>query len=104
MANYLITGASRGLGLELVAQLLSRPTSNVNLVFATTRSDPTPALQTLIESSSGRLVNIQFDPVEITSVQAAVPAIEKHLNGAGLDVLINNVGVMPFSPGGTSTA
>ncbi|KAK3385991.1 short-chain dehydrogenase-like protein [Podospora didyma] len=104
MANYLITGTSRGLGLELVSQLLSRPASSVNLIFATTRSDPTPALQKLIDTSSGRLVNIQFDPVEITSVQAALPSIEKHLNCAGLDVLINNVGVMPYSPGGTSGA
>lgn len=99
MSNYLITGTSRGLGLCLVKELLKRPASSVGLIFATTRSAPTPALQKTIDDSSGRVVNIIVNPVDIESVKAALPALEKHLGGAGLDVLINNVGSGPFANG-----
>ncbi|KAK8120155.1 short chain oxidoreductase [Apiospora kogelbergensis] len=99
MSNYLITGTSRGLGLCLVKELLKRPATSVGLIFTTTRSAPTPALQRTIDESAGRVVNVIVNPVDMESVKAALPAVEKHLNGAGLDVLINNVGVLPFSNG-----
>ncbi|KAK7931810.1 NAD(P)-binding protein [Apiospora marii] len=99
MSNYLITGTSKGLGLCLVKELMKRPASSVGLIFATTRSAPTPALQKTIDESSGRVVNIVVDPTDIESVKAALPAVEKHLGGAGLDVLINNVGSGPFANG-----
>jgi NAD(P)-dependent dehydrogenase (short-subunit alcohol dehydrogenase family) len=103
MSNYLVTGASRGLGLELITQLLRHPESSVKRVFATTRSEPTELLQDLIDGSAGRLVNIVLDPLDLNSVQATLPEIEKHLDGAGLDFLINNVGAMPYTPGGIKT-
>jgi NAD(P)-dependent dehydrogenase (short-subunit alcohol dehydrogenase family) len=103
MSSYLVTGASRGLGLELAAQLLSRPESSVKRIFATTRSEPPEALQKLIAGSSGRLVNIVFDPLDLNSIQATVPVVKKHLDGAGLDVIINNVGAMPYTPDGIKT-
>ncbi|KAK8069410.1 short chain dehydrogenase reductase [Apiospora phragmitis] len=99
MSNYMITGTSKGLGLCLVKELLKRPDSSVGLIFATTRSAPTPALQKTIDESSGRVVNIIFNPVDIESVKAALPAVENHHGGAGLDVLINNVGWGPFANG-----
>ncbi|KAK7976532.1 hypothetical protein PG989_014995 [Apiospora arundinis] len=99
MSNYLITGTSRGLGLCLVKELLKRPATSVGLIFATTRSDPTPALQKIIDESSGRVINVIVNPADIESVKAASLAVEKHLNGAGLDVLVNNVGVLPISNG-----
>ncbi|KAF2724380.1 short chain oxidoreductase [Polychaeton citri CBS 116435] len=103
MSTYFITGTSRGLGLGLVAELLNSPESNAKIVFATTRDKPTAALQKLIDESSGRLVNIILDPVDLNSVKAAYSEVEKHLNGAGLDVVINNVGAMPYTPGGIAT-
>lgn len=99
MSNYLITGTSKGLGLYLVKELLKRPASSVGLIFATTRSAPTPALQKTIDESSGRVVNIIVNPVDLESVRAALSEVEKHLSGAGLDVLINNVGAGPYTYG-----
>ncbi|KAK7992113.1 hypothetical protein PG996_012871 [Apiospora saccharicola] len=99
MSNYMITGTSKGLGLCLVKELLKRPASSVGLIFATTRSAPTAALQKAIVESSGRVINIIVNPVDIESVKAALREVEKHLNGAGLDVLINNVGAGPYANG-----
>ncbi|KAK8084690.1 hypothetical protein PG997_005961 [Apiospora hydei] len=99
MSNYLITGTSKGLGLCLVKELLKRPASSVGLIFATTRSAPTPALQKAIDESSGRVVNIIVDPTDLESLRAALPVVEKRLGDAGLDVLINNVGTGPFANG-----
>ncbi|KAK7943114.1 NAD(P)-binding protein [Apiospora aurea] len=99
MSNYLITGTSKGLGLYLVKELLKRPARSVGLIFATTRSAPTPALQKAIDESSGHVVNIIVDPTDVESLKTALPLVEKHLGDAGLDVLINNVGTGPFANG-----
>lgn len=100
MATYLITGSSRGLGLALVEQLASLPASQASTIFATARSNTSAALQKLTEGSSGRVVFVQLDTTDSASVKAAVSQVEKHLNGKGLDVLINNAGVTSSVPDG----
>jgi NAD(P)-dependent dehydrogenase (short-subunit alcohol dehydrogenase family) len=100
MASYLITGAGRGLGFELVKQLLLLPQADASLILAATRSSPSPALQELIDSSNGRVAHISVTITNKSSISAAIPEVEKKLNGKGLDVLINNAGVMPFTSGG----
>lgn len=96
MASYLITGTSRGLGLLLTTFLLQRPTDQVRFVAAAARTK-TPALETLINKYPGR---IAFIPLEVTSkesVNAAVVKVQEALGAdAGLDVLINNAGIMPL--------
>lgn len=99
MASYLITGASRGLGLEFATQLSSLPTSSVSTIIATGRTQSTE-LQNLISTSTGKVVFVQMDVSDEASVKKAVPEVEKVLAGKGLDVLINNVGVMPWTTGG----
>lgn len=55
----------------------------------------------MIDSSSGRVINIVIDNISSkSSVSKAVQEVEKHLNGNGLDVLINNAGMMPVTPEG----
>ncbi len=67
LQTWLIVGASRGIGLEFVRQLLARG----NYVFATARQpDATPGLQACIDSSSRRCQVLQCDVASESSIQA----------------------------------
>ena len=91
MATYLITGANRGIGLELVRQLALLDSQKVSQIFALTRSKSQP-LDKAIAASSGRIVLVDCEVTSQKSVDAAVEEIRSKLPD-GLDVLINNVGV-----------
>ena len=99
MASFLITGASRGLGLALVQELAALPASDVTKVFATARADAS-ALQELVKKASGRVVFLQLDVTSEPSIQQAAAEVEANLAGKGLDVLINNAGVCQYTSGG----
>ncbi|KFY45308.1 hypothetical protein V495_03057 [Pseudogymnoascus sp. VKM F-4514 (FW-929)] len=91
MASYLITGTSRGIGLEVTKLLAS--SSDVGIVFATARSLSQP-LQDVIASSGGRVYFVSLDVTKEESIAAAVSAVTEKLGaGKGLDVLINNAGI-----------
>ncbi|KAF3482005.1 short chain oxidoreductase [Arthroderma uncinatum] len=102
MASYLLTGTSRGIGLALVSILATKPASEVSTVFAAARTE-TDALKELIAKFAGR---VEFVPIDVTSeekVKRAAEQVEKSLGGKGLDVLINGVGIMNFTPDGIET-
>ena len=103
MANYLVTGSSRGLGLHLVAQLASLLDADVGKIFATTRSESSTEVQKLVEQYSSRIVHIQLDATDEKSAEKAAVEVDRILAGKGLDVLINNAGVMDYSPDGIHT-
>jgi NAD(P)-dependent dehydrogenase (short-subunit alcohol dehydrogenase family) len=88
--TYLITGCSRGLGLALASEL----SKSDNLIIATARGAPTPALDELIKSSSGRVKYVKLDTTDRESVAAAQKEVTSLLDGKGLDVLINNAGII----------
>jgi NAD(P)-dependent dehydrogenase (short-subunit alcohol dehydrogenase family) len=105
MATYLITGCSRGLGLAMTSHLLSIPPSSPtspSTIFATARSE-SPALTEVIAKSSGRAVFIPLETTNEASIKNAVVEAEKVLAGKGLDVLINNAGIMPWTNDGIET-
>lgn len=83
MANYLVTGANRGLGLEFVRQLIARGDSVVACCREPERSSELKAI------GGERLMIHALD----VSDPAAIAALPAHLAGAGVDVLINNAGV-----------
>ncbi|CAG8948836.1 hypothetical protein HYFRA_00001959 [Hymenoscyphus fraxineus] len=102
MASYLITGTSRGLGLTLVKQLVSRPSSEVSIIFATARSE-SKALTELAESNAGRISIVQLEAKSESSIKDAVKVVEEKLGGKGLDVLINNAAIGNHTPAGIAT-
>ena len=91
MATYLITGANRGIGLELVRQLAQLDAQKVSQVFALARSKSQP-LDEIVAASAGRIVPVHCEVTSQESVAAAVEEVRSQLPD-GLDVLINNVGV-----------
>jgi NAD(P)-dependent dehydrogenase (short-subunit alcohol dehydrogenase family) len=99
MASHLITGCSRGLLLALAAHLASFSSSEVNLVFATARN-LSPELEHVVQSSDGRVVSLQLDVTNESSIKHAVAQVEVKLDGRGLDALINNAGKMYYAPDG----
>lgn len=104
MASYLITGTSRGLGFELASLLAARPTSQVRSIALAARNQ-TPALREPIDKHPGRLYFVRLEVTSQESANAAVSEVEKALGSAGgLDVLINNAGIMPFNPKGIAEA
>lgn len=102
MASYLITGTSRGIGLALTGILASKPVSEVSVVFAATRTE-TNALQQLVSQSAGRVHLVKIDVTDEESIKNAAADVQKLLNGKGLDILINGVGIMNYTPNGIET-
>lgn len=80
MATYVITGASRGIGLELCRRLKSRG----ERVIAVCRK-ATPELRAV----DCRIV----DGVEVTD-GASVSSLARQLAGERVDVLVNNAGIL----------
>jgi NAD(P)-dependent dehydrogenase (short-subunit alcohol dehydrogenase family) len=84
-ATWLVTGASRGLGLELVKQLLERGDN----VAATTRS--IERLNGALEGTdTSRLLGLQVDLTDSTQVSRANASIKERFGN--LDVVVNNAG------------
>jgi hypothetical protein len=97
MAIYIITGCSRGLGLALTAELAKVPG---NMVFATSRGNPTPALSEVITASQGQVKHVKLDIASSSSIEEAETKIAAMLDGKGVDVLINNAGVINWMTDG----
>ena len=91
MPRILITGANRGIGLELVRQYLQRDDTQV---FATCRNpQAATTLSQLVDSNNNRASVIQLDVADTSSIDASVQAVSEQVDG--LDVIINNAGINP---------
>ncbi|EPE34734.1 NAD(P)-binding Rossmann-fold containing protein [Glarea lozoyensis ATCC 20868] len=97
MATYIITGCSHGLGLALTAELAKTP---ANIVFATSRGNPTPALNEVMTTSQGRVKHVKLDITSPPSLEEAESKIAAILDGKGVDVLINNAAVINWMTDG----
>ncbi|USW51637.1 Putative short-chain dehydrogenase/reductase SDR, NAD(P)-binding domain superfamily [Septoria linicola] len=108
MASYLITGTSRGIGLETVRQLLERPVEEVSKIVAVTRNNSSEALNALVSKSQGRIVNVIIsDVTDEDKVQASIDSQSKTPSDPmasmyELVVLINNAGIGDWTPGGVA--
>lgn len=86
--QYLVTGANRGIGLELVRQLLDQG----NRVFAACRQPAeAEALRELGAKAGDRLVVVALDVSDPASIEACYATVAAYTDT--LDVLINNAGI-----------
>ncbi|KAI0667313.1 NAD-P-binding protein [Trametes maxima] len=89
--TWLVTGASRGIGLEIVRQLL---TSVDNVVIAAARTpDKADALNALKTDAKGSLRVVKLDVSDFDSIRAAAKELDPVLSQSGLDYLVNNAGI-----------
>ncbi|KAM4614270.1 C-signal-like [Discoglossus pictus] len=93
--SVLVTGSNRGIGLELVKKFLSRA-QPPEQIFATCRDPDGPRAEELknLASKHPNLVLVQLDATDATSIKEAVTTVETHMKDSGLNLLINNAGVM----------
>lgn len=84
-ATWFVTGASRGLGLELVRQLLDRGDN----VAATTRSTER-LVASLGDADTSRLHALPLDLADEAQVRQAVAGTVERFGG--IDVVVNNAG------------
>jgi len=88
MKRILVTGSSRGLGLEFVKQLLDKG----NQIIACNRNPlKYPDLLELKNKFEDKLVLIDLDVSSKDSIDNAFTMISKEVDG--LDILINNAGI-----------
>lgn len=88
--TYFITGTSRGLGLELVRQLLQD--SNVHVIAAARNPSSSTGLQELKKSHPSQLKLVALEVTDPAAVTRVAAELEKEYPN-GIDYLINNAGV-----------
>ncbi|EIW52363.1 NAD-P-binding protein [Trametes versicolor FP-101664 SS1] len=92
--SWLVTGANRGIGFEIVRQLLSSPT---NVVVAAARTpEKATALKDLQKTAKGTLHVIKLDVSDFESIRASAKDLQAILGDSGLEYLINNAAVGPL--------
>jgi NAD(P)-dependent dehydrogenase (short-subunit alcohol dehydrogenase family) len=88
--TVLITGANRGIGLELARQYAERGWS----VIATARA---PAAATELQALAKTYPGLRIEALDVTDF-AAIDALAAKLKGTAIDVLINNAGILGSEP------
>jgi NAD(P)-dependent dehydrogenase (short-subunit alcohol dehydrogenase family) len=83
MATVLITGANRGIGLEL-ARLYAQRGDHI-IAVGRRRSDALDAL------------GVRFEQLDVTD-DAGVLALRKRLEGVSIDLLVHNAGLLHMNP------
>lgn len=84
-STVLITGASRGIGLEFARAYAAAGWS----VIATAR---TPETSTALKDLAATRPNVRLEKLDVTDVKA-IDALAAKLSGVAIDVLINNAGI-----------
>ncbi len=98
MSNILITGCSRGLGLELVRQCSARASKEGGLVIAASRN-LSQDLNEVISQSHGSAVFIDLDVTDSLKIAQSAEEVHRALKGCSLDILINCAGVFGTTQG-----
>ncbi|XP_007427400.1 uncharacterized protein LOC103067997 isoform X1 [Python bivittatus] len=96
--SILVTGSNRGIGLELIQQLVEMADPPEH-IFATCRAPAGPKGKTLndLASKHSNIHVIQLEVEDQSSVKAAASMVGSLLHGKGLNLLINNAGVNSYA-------
>ncbi len=90
---FLITGGSRGLGLELSRQLVQK---GARVAICARSADQLEKARIELESMGGDVIAVEADVTSRREVNALVKQVMTHFGQ--LDVLINNAGVIQVGP------
>lgn len=91
LQTVLITGANRGLGLEMVRQLLAS-LSPPEHVIATTRQSSNEELDKL-KALNPRLHVLKLETRDYQTFEEFIQSVEQIVGDQGIDTLINNAGI-----------
>ncbi|XP_034394521.1 C-factor-like isoform X3 [Cyclopterus lumpus] len=94
--SVLVTGANRGLGLEMVKQMVeaSHP---MRKLFACCRDPDGPraeALQTLAKKHPNVIAVVRLDATDLCSIKQCAQQVGSVVGNGGLNLLINNAGML----------
>lgn len=84
--TVLVTGANRGIGLELARQYAARGWT----VIATARA---PQAATALQELAATHPRVRIEPLDVTDA-ASVAALARRCQGVAIDVLVNNAGIL----------
>lgn len=93
MRTALVTGANRGIGLEICRQLAA---GGLDVVLTARDAARGRAALAGLGATTGRVRAEQLDVTDAGSVRACADRLAAA--GIGIDVLVNNAGVYPTSP------
>lgn len=93
----MVTGCSRGLGLEMVRQLV-KSASPPRLVIATCRNPEKATELRDLAQDHNCLKILKFDVVDYKSLPRLVEEVQGLLGASGLNLLINNAAIMDTCP------
>ncbi|KAA0714939.1 L-xylulose reductase [Triplophysa tibetana] len=99
--SVLVTGSNRGIGLEIVRQLVDSPSGPVK-IFASCRDPDGPRTEELQELAQKHqdvitvvqlVKNFSLDICSSASIKEALKLVENEVQEKGLNLIINNAGV-----------
>lgn len=91
MRRILITGSSRGIGLELVERYLQQ--ADTFLLATCRHPERASALQALTQTYPDRLRIIPLEVTDQQSIDEALRLVRREVDG--LEMLVNNAGILP---------
>ncbi|XP_042236487.1 C-factor-like [Homarus americanus] len=91
--SVLITGCNRGLGLEMIRQLVTSSTPPRVVIGTCRKPDEALELQALAKDCSNLRI-VKFDVVDYKSLPGLVEEVGAAVGPQGLNLLINNAGIM----------
>ncbi|KAJ8043692.1 hypothetical protein HOLleu_10897 [Holothuria leucospilota] len=98
MASLLITGANRGIGLEFVRQLAESKEGKWKHIFAACRNPAKAESLQKLAAIHPHVTPITLDVTDDATIEAAVKEVSSVVKENGLNVLINNAGIIALEP------